>query len=352
MINKLINKFLYGLLILILVIGTVSSIIYLAPVDPTRLTFGQMADLGTIEKKKQKLGLDKSLMIQMVYYLNDISPLSIYRKNEIDDLDIKYMYLYEGSSHSLLLKLPYLRESFQTGRKVSELIGEALPKTLFLAVFSMFFALIIGIPLGVICALKRNKLIDKTLIAFTTLGVSLPSYIPAIIFAVIFGYLFADITGLDVQGSIIELNDFGDEEFRFRNLILPVLSLGIRPIAMITQLTRSAFLEVLSKDYIKTAKAKGVKKIRLISKHAFPNAGITIISASSGWLATLIAGSYFVESIFNFKGIGDLTVNALLSFDIPVILGTLITVCIIFILINITVDLLYNKADPRIQQLA
>lgn len=336
-------------MILILVIITVSSVIYLAPVDPTRLTFGQMSDAGTIEKKKTKLGLDKPLFTQMVYYLNDISPVSIYKKENLPELNISKLSIFSTTEYSLILKVPYFRESFQTGRKVHELIGEALPKTLILAVFAMLFALIVGIPLGVVCALHSNKFIDRVIIAFSTLGVSLPSYIPAIIFAVIFGYLLAGITGLDVQGSIIELNDMGDEEYRFRNLILPVLSLGIRPVAMITQLSRSAFLDVYSKEYIKTARAKGVPKFRLIIRHALPNASITIISASSGWLATLIAGSYFVESIFNFKGIGDLTVNALLSFDIPVILGTLITVCSIFILINITVDLLYSKADPRIE---
>jgi len=350
MFKILINKVLYGIIILIMVIVTVSSIIYLAPVDPARLSFGQMADANTIEKKKKQLGLDQPLFTQLLFYLNDISPVSIYRKDELAELNLTHIKFNISKIHALVLKAPNLRESFQSGRKVTELIGEALPKTILLAFSALLFALLIGIPLGIICALNRDKFIDRFLITFSTLGVSLPSYIPAIIFAILFGYVFSKITGLDVQGSIIELNDLGDEEIKFKNLILPVLALGIRPIAMIVQLSRSAFLDVLNKEYIKTARSKGVKTLQLIYKHALPNASITIISASSGWLATLIAGSYFVESIFNFKGIGDLTINALTSFDIPVILGTLITVCILYIIINLTVDLLYSKVDPRIQQ--
>ncbi|GAB1396531.1 MAG TPA: ABC transporter permease [Saprospiraceae bacterium] len=349
MFSQLIYKLMYSIVVLLMVIITVSSIIYLAPVDPTRLSFGQMADAGTIEKKKERLGLDKPLPVQLMYYINDISPISIYRTSELSELPVTKSALSLSSTHSLVLKMPYLRESFQSGRKVSELIGEALPKTLILAFASLLFALLIGIPLGIICALNRDKMADRAIIAFSTLGVSLPSYIPAIMFAVFFGYVWSSLTGLDVQGSIIELNDLGNEEIRIRNLILPVLALGIRPVAMITQLSRSAFLDVMNQEYIKTAKAKGVRLVSLLYRHALPNASITIISASSGWLATLIAGSYFVESIFNFKGIGDLTISSLTSFDIPVILGTLITVCIFFIIINLVVDMLYTKVDPRIK---
>ena len=152
-----------------------------------------------------------------------------------------------------------------------------------------------------------------------------------------------------MQGGLIELNALGDEEYRWRNLILPTLALGIRPIAMITQLSRSAFLDVFNQDFMKTAKAKGVSLRQIISKHLLPNAAITIIAASSGWLATLLTGSYFVETIFNFKGLGALTINALTTFDIPVVLGTLITTCIMYVSLNIIVDLLYLWADPRIK---
>ena len=350
MFSLMINKILYGLLIITLVIVTVSSIIYLAPVDPTRLTFGQMADAGSVEKKQKELGLDKPLIVQLGYYLNDISPISIYQKDYLTHPPFGHWFkLLSLGKYKIIGKLPYLRESFQTGRQVSQLLLEALPKTMLLASLSLLFALLIGIPFGIICALHRNSIVDKLIIAFSTLGISLPSYIPAILFAVLFGFILTNITGLDVQGSLFEMNDLGESELRLRNLILPVLALGIRPIAMIAQLTRSAFLDIFNQEYIKTAKAKGVNTFNMVLKHALPNASITIIAASSGWFATLIAGSYFVETIFNFKGMGDLTVNALLSFDIPVLLGALICICTIFIFINIVVDMLYIKADPRIK---
>lgn len=349
MLHILTKRILYGFVVLILVISLVSSIIYLAPVDPTRLSFGQMSDVQTVDLKKKQLGLDKSLSVQLLYYLNDLLPVSIYSNNILALNSFQYCTILKSSKKSIVLKFPYLRESYQSGRKVSELIGEALPKTLILAFTSFIFALLIGIILGLIAAMNRNTIYDRLIIASSTLGVSLPSYIPAIIFAIVFGYVFSKYTGLNVQGSLIELDALGDERIQLKNLILPALALGIRPIAMITQLSRSALLDVLNQDYIKTAKAKGVRLKDLITKHLLPNSSITIIAASSGWLATLLTGSYFVESIFNFKGIGELTINALTTFDIPVVLGTLITTCILYIVLNILVDFLYLWADPRIK---
>ncbi len=349
MLYILTKRILYGFVVLILVISLVSSIIYLAPVDPTRLSFGQMSDVQTVELKKKQLGLDQPLRIQLLYYLNDILPISLYLNEVLNLKSFKYISVYKGNQKSIVLKLPYLRESYQNGRKVSDLIGEALPKTLILAFTSFTFALIIGIILGLIAAMNRNTIYDRLIIACSTLGVSLPSYIPAILFAILFGYILSKYTGLDVQGGLIVLDALGDEHVQLRNLILPALALGIRPIAMISQLSRSALLDVLNQDYIRTAKAKGVRLSKLIRNHLLPNSSITIIAASSGWLATLLTGSYFVETIFNFKGIGELTINALSTFDIPVILGTLITTCILYIVLNILVDLLYLWADPRIK---
>ncbi|HMG15435.1 MAG TPA: ABC transporter permease [Saprospiraceae bacterium] len=343
------KRILYGFVVLILVISLVSSIIYLAPVDPTRLSFGQMSDVQTVELKKKQLGLDKSLPVQLLYYLNDLLPVSLYSNEVLGLKSFKYCTLYKGNQKSVVLKFPYLRESYQNGRKVSELIGETLPKTLILAFTAFIFAFIIGIILGLIAAMKRNTIYDRIIIAGSTLGVSLPSYIPAILFAIVFGYILSKYTGLDVQGGLYELDALGDERLQLKNLILPALALGIRPIAMITQLSRSALLDVLNQDYITTARAKGVRLKDLIMKHLLPNSSITIIAASSGWLATLLTGSYFVETIFNFKGIGELTINALSTFDIPVILGTLITTCVLYIVLNIIVDLLYLWADPRIK---
>jgi peptide/nickel transport system permease protein len=166
---------------------------------------------------------------------------------------------------------------------------------------------------------------------------------------VLFGFLLNAYTGLNIQGSIVELNDIGDEVFVWKNLLLPSLALGLRPIAIITQLTRSAMLDVMSQPYIRTAKAKGLSYYKVLFKHALRNALNPVVTAISGWFAALLAGAFFVENVFNFKGLGDITVNALLNFDIPVVLAAVLFTALVFIIINIIVDLLYVLIDPRIK---
>ena len=148
---------------------------------------------------------------------------------------------------------------------------------------------------------------------------------------------------------IILLNDYGEKTIFWKNLILPAIALGIRPIAIITQLTRSAMLDVLSQDYIRTAKAKGLTRYRIISKHALRNALNPVLTAVSGWFAALLAGAFFVENVFDYDGLGQLTVNALLSYDIPLVLGAVLLTASIFVVINILVDVLYAILDPRIK---
>ena len=145
------------------------------------------------------------------------------------------------------------------------------------------------------------------------------------LFALVFGYALGEWTGLEIQGSLFVLSDFGEWQVRWRNLVLPALALGLRPVALITQLTRSAMLDVLSQDFVRTATAKGLSQKIVVVKHALRNALNPIVSAISGWFAALLTGAFFVENVFNFKGLGDATVNALLNFDIPVVLG-----CVLF----------------------
>ena len=170
-----------------------------------------------------------------------------------------------------------------------------------------------------------------------------------IILAVTFGYYFGEITGLNIQGSIIELNELGDKVIVWKNLILPAIALGIRPIAIITQLTRSAILDEMSKDYIRTAKSKGLSLAKAMRKHAFRNALNPVITAVAGWFAALLAGAFFVENVFNFKGLGEITVTALINYDIPVVLGAVVFTCLVFIIINIVVDFIYIILDPKIR---
>jgi peptide/nickel transport system permease protein len=349
MIQYLCRKIAYGLLVLVLVTLTISSIIYLAPVDPTRLTFGQRADSATVKAKKAELGLDQSLRVQLGMYLNDLSPIAVY--GDFDESQKKYNYckVLDFGEKCLVLKAPYFRESYQNGRLVSKILGDAIPKTALLALLAILFATILGISLGVLAALRQNSWVDNLTSILSIMGYSLPSYVAAMLFALLFGYWLGDFTGLNIQGSVFELDDFGEERIVWRNLVLPALALGLRPVAIITLLTRSTMLDVLSMDYVRTAKAKGLPYTTTIVKHALRNALNPVVTAISGWFAALLTGAFFIESVFSYKGLGEVTVNALINFDIPVVLGSVLFTAAIFILINTLADLLYAWIDPRVK---
>ncbi|MDG2370659.1 MAG: ABC transporter permease [Flavobacteriales bacterium] len=157
-------------------------------------------------------------------------------------------------------------------------------------------------------------------------------------------------TGLDPNGSLVELNDYtGDEEYHWENLILPAITLGIRPLAIVIQLTRSSLLDELSQDYIRTARSKGLSKYKVIVNHALINSLNPVITAISGWFASLLAGAVFVEQIFDWNGIGNELVSALKNDDFPLVIGVTIVVACFFVLINIIVDIVYGYLDPRVR---
>ena len=248
------------------------------------------------------------------------------------------------------LKYPCLRRSYQTRRNVSELLFESFINTFILAVVAMAFALLAGIGIGIICALHKNSFIDRISLVFSVLGMSLPSFFAAILNAWIFAFVLAGITRLNMAGSLYSVDDLGRGEFLdLKNLILPAFTLGIRPLAIIVELTRNSMLEVMSQDYIRTARAKGLSQKRIILKHALKNALNPVVSAATGWLASLLAGAVFVEYIFDWKGIGLVIVNALDKYDFPVIMGAVLFISVILILINILADILYGIIDPRVR---
>ena len=349
MLKRIIRRLFYGVGVLTLVALIITSIIYLAPVDPTRLTFGQRSDNATVKAKRKELGLDKPLYVQLAFYLNDISPLSMHANTAENLAKYRYQVLLGTGENVLVVKKPYLRESYQTGRSVNAILGEAIPQTAILALFAMLIATFLGIFLGVLAALRPNSWFDTTSIVASVAGYSLPSFIVAMMLALIFGYWLADYTGLNIQGSLFELNDFGDEVIVWKNLILPALALGIRPVALITQLTRSTMLDVMTMDFVRTAKAKGLDKWSVISRHALRNALNPVATAISGWFAGLLAGAFFVESVFSYNGLGQVTVNALLNFDIPVVLGCVLFTAAVFVVMNILIDILYGFLDPRVK---
>lgn len=190
---------------------------------------------------------------------------------------------------------------------------------------------------------------DTTAVFSSIVGISAPSFFMGIIIAYIFGFVLSDYTGLHITGSWFDIDENGQKRLSLQNLILPAITLGIRPLAIITQLTRSAMLDVLDQDYIRTAYAKGLKKTSVIWKHALRNALNPVITAITGWFAELLAGAFFIEYIFGWKGIGKVTVDALEKLDFPVVMGSVLITATFFILINILADVLYGIVDPRVR---
>ena len=349
MIAYILRRLAYSLLVMILVVCTITSIIFLTPVDPAQLTFGQRSDVSTVKAKTAELGLDQPLYVQLLRYLSDISPVSMLELTPENQRKHSYIALFKTSEHgALVLKKPYLRESYQSGRPVTEMLAEAIPNTVLLAGLAMLLATIFGIFFGVVAALRPHTVWDHSISVLSVFGYSLPSYVAAILLALVFGYALGEWTGLDIQGSLFVLDDFGDWQLRWRNILLPAIALGMRPVALIAQLTRSAMLEVLSQDFVRTAKAKGLPSRRVIARHALRNAMNPIVSAISGWFAALLTGAFFVESVFNFKGLGSVTITALLNFDIPVVLGCVLFTSLVFAAVNLLTDLLYGWLDPRV----
>jgi peptide/nickel transport system permease protein len=172
----------------------------------------------------------------------------------------------------------------------------------------------------------------------------------AIVVAFLFGVVLHNVTGLHLTGSCFDIDEVtGEKYITLKNLILPAFTLGIRPLAIITQLTRSSMLDVLGQDYIRTAYAKGLNSTTVIYKHALRNALNPVITAITGWFAELLAGAFFVEYIFGWKGIGKITVDALEKLDYPVVMGSVLLSACIFITINLLADVLYGIVDPRVR---
>ena len=215
---------------------------------------------------------------------------------------------------------------------------------------SIILAIILGTLIGIIAAVFKDSWIDKLALIFGVLGMSLPSFFSAIIVAWLFGYLLHDITGLNMTGSLYSVDDYGRGEYlSLQNLILPALTLGVRPLAVIIQLTRASFLETLSKDYVRTAYAKGLSVSKVLSKHVLKNSLNPVVTAVSGWFASLLAGAVFVEYIFAWDGLGKEIVEALNQLDLPVVMGSVLTISILFIIINFFTDYVYTLLDPRIK---
>lgn len=332
MFQYVIRKIGYGLLVMLGVITLIFALFNILPGDPARMMLGQNADQESIDMIHKELGLDKPLPIQYLDYLNDLSPIGM-------DEDGKFGF-----------KAPNLRRSYQSGKTVASILGESFPNTILLALVSIAFAFVVGVTLGSLAAIYSDTWLEKAILLLTSFGMSLPSFFAAILIAWFFAFVLADYTGLSMFGSLYSVDDFGNGEYiDLKNLILPALTLGIRPLSVICELTKSTMKEVLQQDYIRTAKAKGLSKFQIIKNHALRNTLNPVVSSISSWFASLIAGAVFVEYIFDWKGVGVVIVDSLEKYDFPVLMGTLIVICVMLIIINVLTDIIHAMLDPRIK---
>ena len=357
MIRYILIKIGYSILVLFGVVTVVFLLFNVVPGDPTLSVLGQRTDSASIAAVRADLGLDRSVSMQYVKYINDLSPISYHQLKEGSyfNIDNKRYGSYTklicwNKDKCIVLKYPFLRQSYQDRRKVADTIAETMPNTLILAFAAIIFASLVGIAWGVFCAMFKDSWFDRLSAIISSLGMAIPTFFAAILFAWIFAYLLGDYTGLNLTGNLFVVDDLGSNaHIELKNLILPAFTLGIRPLAVIVQLTRNSILEELAQDYVRTAKAKGASMTRVVWKHALRGALNPVVTAISGWFASMMAGVVFVEYIFGWKGLGYVMVNALNQFDLPMVMGSVLTASVIFVIVNLLVDMIYAWLDPRVR---
>lgn len=353
-----VRKLFYTLLVLWGVASLVFMLFNLIPGDPARMVLGQRTDSLSVKAARTDLGLDLPVWKQYFKYLNDISPLSVHNPSNGKSPIYLDTLTYGGiivlgkmaSNRVLVVKQPYLRRSYQSRQPVAAIVMSTLPNTFYLALVAIVFATLVGIAMGITAAIYKDSFWDRLLLINSALGMALPSFFAAILIGWLFAIVLGKYTGLNLTGNLWEVDDLGEGvHLKWQNIILPALTLGLRPIGIITQLMRSALLETLTQDYIRTAKAKGLPDRMVIFKHALRNSLNPVVTSISGWFASMMAGVVFVEYIFSWKGLGYVMVNALNSYDVPLVIGCVLTIAVIFSIVNLLVDILYGILDPRVR---
>jgi peptide/nickel transport system permease protein len=352
----ILSRFGNGLLILWGVVTLLFFIFHALPSDPARMMLGQRSDISSEDAIRKELGLDQPLMVQYAVYLNDLSPIGFLKNDSSSvffrraDYGSMVKILPLSSASAIYLKAPWLRRSYQTQMPVANMLRIAFPATALLALVSILLAFVLGVFLGAVSARWKGKWPDKLLMITSVLGMSVPSFFASVLIAWLFAYILGDFTGLNMFGSLYEVDDLGRGEYiAWKNLILPAFTLSIRPLAVFISLSRNSVLEVQQTDYVRTAKSKGLPNRLVFMRHVLKNSLNPVITAASGWFASLLAGAVFVEYVFDWKGIGYLVVQSLEKYDLPVLMGCLLIIAVMFIIINIVLDLSYRLLDPRVK---
>jgi peptide/nickel transport system permease protein len=302
------------------------------PGDPAQIMLGQQATQEQVQQIRENMGLDKPIFVQYGLFLKDA---------------------LRGD----------LGDSIVTGRPVTTELLTRLPATLELTTFAMLIAILVGIPVGVISAVRQYSLLDKSTSVLALTGISMPIFWLAMILVVIFGVNLellpfpgrldpttgiTAITGLVLVDSLLTLNFAGFWD-GLLHLIMPALALATIPMAVIMRMTRSSMLEVMNEDYVRTARAKGVVPWRVVFKHALRNAMLPTITVIGLQTGLLMGGAIITETIFSWPGIGLYTYNSISSRDYASIQGVVLYAALLFVLVNLLVDILYAILDPRVR---
>ena len=304
MISLFIRRFLLALPTLFGVLVVVFLLLYVAPGDPVQSMVGERADAATIARLRAELRLDDPLISQFAHYAGGI---------------------LRGD----------LGRSYITNRPISQDIVERFPRTLLLASAAMLLATITGITVGVLAAIRPNGWFDRIALAGTYLGVSFPVYWVGLLLIVLFA---VTLRWLPASG-------YGSAKY----LVLPALALGSRSIAYLARITRSAMLETLGADFVRTARAKGLSEHAVLIKHALRTALIPVVTVIGLDFGAYLTGSILTETVFSWPGIGRYVVQAISRRDLPAVQGTVLFLSVVFVLVNLITDVVYQKVDPRVR---
>ena len=312
MTNYLIRRFVGMLVVTFLVLTIAFVLVRLAPGDPAALMLGPDATPQDVMELRASLGLDQPIFVQYLTFVANAAQGDLGRSLFFDN-------------------------------SVTSVLAARAEPTVFLSLFSLIFALVIATPIGIYAAYRRGSALDQSAVTTAMLAASVPSFLTGLIFQ---RYLATELGWFPASGYGGPDAGFLD---RMWHLVLPSITLGIVNSALILRFTRASMLDILSEDYVRTARAKGMSERRVVLRHALKNAGIPIITVVGLTFALLVAGAVVTERVFNLPGLGSLVVNAVLRRDYPVIQGTLIVVAILYVFINLLTDLLYLVIDKRVR---
>ena len=307
MVKYIVSRILQAVLVLFLATVVTFGLVIVAPGDPVLLMLNKRADDATIARVRHELGLDRPLLVQYTDFL------------------YKAVHFDFGRSYSN--KIP-----------VNELIKQAFPVTLKLGLLALLFAAVFGITVGTLAAVFRGRIVDKVIMLLAMFQISAPVFWFAMLLQILFGL---NLRILPVSGMSHPLW-----------MVLPVVVLGLRYGAVSARLVRTNMLDALSQDYVRTARAKGVSEFPLVMKHVFKNAAIPILTLLGGMLRSMLSGAVVVERVFGIQGLGKVAIDAVMSRDLNIIQATVMYSALLFVIINLVVDLSYGLLDPRIRIIA